>query len=275
MQVARNAQKALLKQGYILQGNGLVRTVTFQNKGTGREYGGGIRQAGFHSAFRHGLQKLEHGKAHHGSLDDGTAGALQGRPFLFRSYGEGEGHAQFTLFLHGLLAHAHLDEGREAFPDELGQVKVSAGQRPVTVAEIVVQAHAARNHEGAQVRRLVEHDPLVHKTGEGELLDAETVQNDGARIHGQQGPPLDFQFLLGKVQYVFRGCSASPGSTDVGFRRQVKGPFVFLQGEGLPFMGITHFQTRSRIALKSERQFLPGPGQREFGVSRTQADGGL
>ena len=41
-------------------------------------------------------------------------------------------------------------------------------------------------------------------------------------------------------------------------------------------MGITHFQTRSRIALKSERQFLTGPGQREFWcVSRTQADGGL
>lgn len=170
-----HSQEALLKQGNLFQGGGTVRSVAFQQKGAGRKDWGRVRQPYFRVPGGHGRQQAQDGQPEHGRLDDGTAVPFYGGPFLFVRHGQRKVQLQFMLFIHFLFPHLYLEEGSEVIPHQGEEVKIPARQGPGLVAEIRTQEEIPRNHEGAEVRRLVEQAPLVQKTGEGELLDAVSV----------------------------------------------------------------------------------------------------
>ena len=82
---------------------------------------------------------------------------------------------QFMLLIPFLLSRLHLENGREIISQQRGEIEISSCQSPGLMTKIRTQKEIPRNHERAEIRRLVEKTPFVQKTGKSELLDAASV----------------------------------------------------------------------------------------------------
>lgn len=79
------------------------------------------------------------------------------------------------LFIPFLFSRLHLKKGREIISQQGSEIEIFSCQRPRLVTEIRTQKEIPRNHEGAEIRRLIEQAPFVQKTGKSKLLDTAPV----------------------------------------------------------------------------------------------------